>query len=85
MCSALLPPSPTPGLALNPTLEQVLQGSGRISIPGSVQKISRCGTSLYGLVVTVILSQKFDLMILEDFSNINDSMIHFLCSYSGAV
>lgn len=33
----------------------------------------------------MIFSQKFDLMILEDFSNINDSVIHFLCSYSGAV
>lgn len=91
-CLALLPPSPnirspfpSPGPSLNPTLEQVPKGSGGITIPESVQKRSGCATSLYSLVVIAIFSQKFDFKILQDFSSVNDSMIHFLCSYSHAL
>ena len=35
----------------------------------------RCGTSGYGLVGMVVLGGWLDLMILEVFSNLNDSMI----------
>jgi len=40
-----------------------------------VFKKRRYGTSGYGLVGTVLLGRWWDLMILEVFSNLNDSMI----------
>ena len=43
-----------------------------------VQKPCRYGTSGHGLAGTVVLGSQLDLMILEVFSNLNDSMI--LCT-----
>ena len=42
------------------------------------KKTRRRGTSGYGLVGTVVLGGWLDLMILEVFSNLNDSMILWL-------
>jgi len=39
------------------------------------KKMFRYGTSGYGLVSMVVLGWRLDLMILEIFSNLNDSMI----------
>lgn len=38
-------------------------------------KLSRHSFPQFGLVGTVVLSQRFDKMILQVFSNLNDSMI----------
>ena len=56
-------------------LEQAAQGSGGVTISGGVQKTRRYGTSGYGLAGTVVLGWWLDLMILEVFCNLNDSMI----------
>ena len=48
--------------------------SGGVAISGGVQKTFRCGTSGHGLVGMVVLGRWLDL-ILELFSNLNDSMI----------
>lgn len=56
-------------------MEHALQGSGRVTILGSAEKLSRCGSSQYGLAGMVVFSQKLNLMILEVFSGLNDSMI----------
>jgi len=56
-------------------LEQAAQGSGGVTIPGGVQKMCRYGTSGHGLAGMVLLGGWLDLMILEVFSNLNDSMI----------
>ena len=45
---------------------------------GGVQNTGRCGTLGYGLVGMVVLAGWLDLMILEVFSSLNDSMI--LCN-----
>jgi len=37
--------------------------------------MSRCGTSGHGLAVVVVLGGWWDLMILEVFSNLKDSMV----------
>ena len=58
-------------------LEQAAQGSGGVTIPAGVQKTCRCGISGHGLVGIVVLGGRLDLMILEVFSNLNDSMILF--------
>ena len=58
------------------TLEQAAQGSGGVTIPGGVQITCRCGTSGHGLAGLVVLGSRFELMILEAFSNLNDSVIH---------
>ena len=52
-------------------LEQAAQGSGRVTIPGGVQKTCRYGTTGHSLVGMVVL----DLMILEVYSNLYDSII----------
>ena len=57
-------------------LEQAAQGSGGLTMPGGVQKMRRRGTSGRGLVGMVVLGWQLDLMILEVFSKLNDSMIH---------
>jgi len=50
------------------------QGSGRVTIPGGVQKMCRCGTSGHGLVGMVVLSGSWlDLRTLEVFSSLHDS------------
>jgi len=43
--------------------------------PSGVQKTCRCGTSGHGLAGMVVLGRWLGLMILEVFSNLNDSMI----------
>ena len=55
-------------------IEQAAQGSGEVPIPGGVQKTCRYGTSGHGLA-GVVLCGWLDLMILEVFSNFNDSVI----------
>jgi len=57
------------------TLEQAAQGGGGVANTGGVQKMCRCGTSGCGLADMVVLVSWFDFMILEVFSNLNDSMI----------
>jgi len=49
--------------------------SGGVTIPGGVQKACRCGTLGYGLAGMVVVGWWLDLMLLEFFSNLNDSMI----------
>ena len=51
------------------------QGSSGVTIPGGVQKTCKYGTSGHGLAGMVVLGWWLDLMILEVFSNLNDSMI----------
>ena len=57
------------------SLEQAARWGGGVTIPGGVQKTCRCGTSGYGLVGMVVLGWQLDLVTLEIFSNLNDSMI----------
>jgi len=56
-------------------LDQAAQGSGGVPIPGGVQKLCGCGTWGHGLVGMVVFGWWLDLMILEVFSSLNDSMI----------
>ena len=56
-------------------LDQAAQGSGGVPIPGGVQKTRRYGTSGHGLSGMGLLGGWLDLMILEVFSSLNDSMI----------
>jgi len=56
-------------------LDQTAQGSGGVPIPGGVQKMCRRGTSGQDLSGVVVLGWWLVLMILEIFSNFNDSMI----------
>lgn len=59
------------GVGWSRTLEQAAQESGGITIPGNVQKA--CGCGIWGITW-------WDLIILELFSNLNDSMSpHFSC------
>jgi len=56
-------------------LAQAAQGSGGVPIPGGVQKLCGCGPWGHGLAGMVGLGWWLDLMVLEDFSNLNDSVI----------
>lgn len=56
-------------------LEQADKGSGGVTNPGSMQNMSRCGISQYGLAGMVVFSQRLGSMILEVFFNFTDSMI----------
>ena len=56
-------------------LEEAAQRGGGVAIPGGVQKMCRGGTSGHGLGGLVVLGCWLDLMILEGFSNLNDSVI----------
>jgi len=56
-------------------LEQAAQGSGGVAIPGGIQKMCRYGTSGHGLAGMVVMGWQLDLIILEVFSNLNDSML----------
>jgi len=50
------------------------QGSGGVTIPGAVQEEGTCGTEGHGFVAMVVMGWWLDLIILEVFSNLNDSM-----------
>jgi len=56
-------------------LAQAAQGSGGVPIPGGVQKRCGCGPWGHGWAGMVGLGWRLDLMILEVFSNLNDSLI----------
>ena len=70
---------------MNDTTIQTAQGSGGVTIPGGVQKTCRCGTSGHGLAGVVVIGWQLDLMILEVFSNLNDSMILFYDSVQSLI
>jgi len=53
-------------------LEQAVQGSGGVPIPGGVQKPCRYGTSGHGLAGMGVLGWRLDAMI---FSSLTDSTI----------
>ena len=53
------------------------RGSG-VTIPRGVQKLCRCGPSEHSLAGVVVLGWQLDFMILEVFSNLNDSVIPFV-------
>jgi len=63
-------------------LDQAAQGSGGVPIPGGVQKTCGWGTSRHGLAGIVVLGWRLTLMILEVFSNLNDSVILWFCECS---
>ena len=52
---------------------QAAQGSG--AVPGGVQEMCRCGTEGHVLVGMVVMGWWLDEIILELFSNLNDSVI----------
>ena len=56
-------------------LDRATQGGGGVPSLGGVQKTSGCGTSGDGLAGMVVVGWRLDLMILEVFSNLNDSRI----------
>jgi len=56
-------------------LEQAAQGSGGIPIPGSVQKMCRYGSSGHSLAGMVVMGWRLDLVSLEVFSNLRDSVM----------
>jgi len=51
------------------------QGSSGVTITGGVQKLCRCGSEGHSIVGMVVMGWQLDLMILEVFSNLNDSVI----------
>ena len=53
---------------------------GGVTIPGGVQKTCRHGTSGHGLAGMVVTGWRLNLMILEVFSNLSDSVILWLQS-----
>jgi len=55
---------------------EAAQESGGVTSLGGVKKICRYGTSGHGLVGMVVMGWQLDLMILEVFSNLYDSMIY---------
>lgn len=55
-------------------MEQAAQGGDRVTIPGGVQETSGHDTWCYGRVDRVVIGQRLDSMILEVFSNLNDSV-----------
>lgn len=62
--------------------EPSAQGSGRVTIPGSVHKTDRHGTFCCGLVGMVILVRRLDLIILEAFSSLDNSWFCELSKHS---
>jgi len=54
-------------------LEQVTQGSGGVTVPGGVRLNVVHGDTVYWAILVV--GGQLDKMILEVFSNLNDSMI----------
>lgn len=63
-------------------MEQAAHSDGRATVARSVKKLSRCNTSFDDLVNMVVFNQKFDLMILDVFSSLSDSIWTVVnCSY----
>jgi len=56
-------------------LAQAAQGSGGVPIPGRVQTPCGCGPWGHGLAGVVGLGWRLDVVILEVFSNLKNSMI----------
>lgn len=56
-------------------MEKVPQGGGGVSGPGDVQGMTGHGTQGSGLGDKVGVGHRLDLMALEVFSNLNDSVI----------
>ena len=56
-------------------MAQAAQGGGGVTAPGGVQEAWRCGTEGCGQWVILVVGGQLDYMILEVFSNLNDSMI----------
>lgn len=54
-------------------------GSSGVTVSGSGQMMSWCGISWCGLLGTVVFGWRLDLMTLEAFPSLNDSMIPWLC------
>lgn len=52
------------------------QGRGGASTPGGVRKLRGCGTWGHGpLVALAVLEAGLDVMVLEGFSNLNNSVV----------
>ena len=56
-------------------LGRVAQGGGGVPVPGGVQGEVGRGAWGQGLVVTLVVGGRLDQMILEGFSDLNDSVI----------
>lgn len=56
------------------TLEWTPRGDGGVTIRGSVQEKTGCGTACHGLADQVVIGQWLDLLTLDVFSNLNDSV-----------
>ena len=60
----------------NLLLERVIRYWNRLdTVPGGVQEMCTCGTEWHTLVSKVVTGWWLDWIILEVFSNLNDSMI----------
>lgn len=57
------------------SVETGCSGDGAVPIPGGAQEMTACGTLCYGLVEKLMFSPRLNLMILEFFSSLTDSMI----------
>jgi len=57
------------------SVAQVVQGNGRVTVPGGVPELWRCGTEGHGQWATLVVGGWLDWVILEVFSNLNDSVI----------
>lgn len=55
-------------------MEWTAQESGGITVPEGAHETTGRGTWCYGLVDKVVIGQRLDLVILEIFSNLNDSV-----------
>lgn len=55
-------------------MKRVAQEGGGVIILGDVQGTTRCGTQCSGLVDNTVISQRLAPVILEVFSNPNDSI-----------
>lgn len=56
-------------------LDQAAEGSGGVTVSGSVRETWRCGAEGQVLVGMMVMDWRLELMVLEVFSNINNSMI----------
>ncbi|KAJ7427165.1 hypothetical protein WISP_09242 [Willisornis vidua] len=56
-------------------LEQAAQGDDGVTLPGDVQEMTGCGTLCHYLVDNVVSGQRLYSMIVDEFSNLNVSVI----------